>query len=110
LNITMYTIGSTGDVMPYIALGRELQRRGHLVTIACLAMFEETVRSSGLGFAPLAGDAMTVMSNIMKPGVSGLKYLVQVERSICQVAQELKVRTSQLYEIYTAPSTKETVI
>ncbi|XP_043769072.1 PLAC8-like protein 1 [Cervus elaphus] len=30
--------------------------------------------------------------------------------SICQVARELKVRTSQLYEIYTAPLTKETFI
>ena len=29
MRITMFCIGSTGDVRPYIVLGRELKARGH---------------------------------------------------------------------------------
>ena len=34
MRITMLSVGSTGDVRPYVLLGRELQARGHRVTIS----------------------------------------------------------------------------
>ena len=33
MRINMVSIGSTGDVRPYVLLGSELKRRGHEVTI-----------------------------------------------------------------------------
>jgi sterol 3beta-glucosyltransferase len=33
MKIALTTIGSRGDIQPYIALGLELQRNGHSVTI-----------------------------------------------------------------------------
>jgi sterol 3beta-glucosyltransferase len=39
MNILIITIGSRGDVQPYVALGVGLQAAGHRVTIATLASF-----------------------------------------------------------------------
>ena len=37
MNITILTIGTRGDVQPYVALGMGLQESGHAVTIATSA-------------------------------------------------------------------------
>ena len=49
MRIAMICIGSTGDVRPYIVLGRELKRRGHQVTITAFSDFEKTITDEGLG-------------------------------------------------------------
>ena len=53
VRITMFAIGSTGDVRPYCLLGRELKRRGQEITIAAFAPFEDMVTKAGLAFSPL---------------------------------------------------------
>ena len=82
MKITMIALGSTGDVRPYILLGRELKSRGHQITIACFDSFRETLEKEGLGYAPITGNVVEMMANIMKPGTSGVKYLSQVEKTI----------------------------
>jgi UDP:flavonoid glycosyltransferase YjiC (YdhE family) len=49
------TIGTQGDVLPYIALGRGLQAAGHEVTIATLAQFNTLIIENGLRHAALRG-------------------------------------------------------
>ncbi len=56
MRVTMLAVGSRGDVQPYVALGRRLERAGHDVVVATHARFEGFVRAQGLGFASLAGD------------------------------------------------------
>ena len=53
---SMVAIGSTGDVRPYILLGRELQRRGHQTRLIAFAPFEEAARQVGMDFLPLPGS------------------------------------------------------
>lgn len=53
MRITIITIGSTGDVLPYTGLAARLQRDGHEVAIATHAPFEDLVRSRGADFRPL---------------------------------------------------------
>ena len=89
MRIAMLVIGSTGDVRPFVLLGQELKRRGHEITIATFASFEGMVREAGLGFFSLAGDVMEVMANIMKPGTKGVSYLMQVEKSLKDIAPVL---------------------
>ena len=81
----MICIGSTGDVRPYIVLGRELKRRGHQVTITAFSDFEKTITDEGLGFHGLSGNVREFMGNIMKPGVNGVTYLNQVRNSLKDV-------------------------
>ena len=50
------TFGSHGDVLPFLAIGRELARRGHAVTLAAPPSFAERAAAAGLPFHPL-GDA-----------------------------------------------------
>ena len=54
--IVFTTWGSLGDLHPYIALGRELQRRGHDIALATLPAWRPNVERSGLEFQPLRPD------------------------------------------------------
>jgi UDP:flavonoid glycosyltransferase YjiC (YdhE family) len=63
MRITITTIGSRGDVQPYIALGSGLQAAGHTVCVATHARFETLTTGAGLNFAPVAGDPRTVAFN-----------------------------------------------
>ena len=58
MKITMLTIGSTGDVRPYVLLGRELKNRGHEITIATFSGFEKMIADAGLSYRQLSGDAV----------------------------------------------------
>jgi rhamnosyltransferase subunit B len=53
MNLLLLTIGSHGDVHPFIGLGRALAGRGHRVTLAAGPQFEALVRGAGLAFEPL---------------------------------------------------------
>jgi UDP:flavonoid glycosyltransferase YjiC (YdhE family) len=56
MRITILSVGTRGDVQPYIALGLGLQQAGHEVRLATHSIFQEFVSSWGLDFAPLAGN------------------------------------------------------
>lgn len=52
MKITLLTLGTRGDVQPYVALGLGLQRAGHEVTLGSSCDFEDVVTGRGLKFAP----------------------------------------------------------
>ena len=56
MRVRIITIGSEGDVRPYVALGVGLRKAGHDVRVATHTGFELLVREHGLDFAPVAGD------------------------------------------------------
>jgi UDP:flavonoid glycosyltransferase YjiC (YdhE family) len=51
--IVLATFGSLGDLHPYLALGRELRRRGHDVVLATLNAYRSRVEAQGLTFHAL---------------------------------------------------------
>ena len=61
MKILIATIGTRGDVQPYIALGRELMASGHEITICTCAHFEPFIRESGLGYAYVNNDFIDFM-------------------------------------------------
>lgn len=80
MRLTMISIGSTGDVRPYVLLGRELKHRGHEVKIACFAQFEKMVKDAELEFHPLSGNIVNIMSQVMTG--NGVAYLRHFESAI----------------------------
>ena len=48
--ILITTFGSLGDVHPYIAIARELQRRGHTPVIASFDLHREAIEAAGIAF------------------------------------------------------------
>ncbi len=61
--ITILTMGSRGDVQPYIALGVALKKAGAQVRVATLLNFEQFVTGSGLEYAAVQGDLAKVMAS-----------------------------------------------
>jgi sterol 3beta-glucosyltransferase len=56
MKIALTTIGSRGDIQPYIALGIELQKHGHSVSILTHPWAGELVNSYGLDHVPAGED------------------------------------------------------
>lgn len=56
--VLLPTLGSAGDVHPFIALGRELKGRGHRVTVMTNPLFAPLVERQGLGFLPVGSEAV----------------------------------------------------
>jgi rhamnosyltransferase subunit B len=57
LRILLPTIGSSGDVNPFIAIGRALKSRGHDVTVVTNDIFASQIAKNGLAFAALGTTA-----------------------------------------------------
>ncbi|HEY7087715.1 MAG TPA: glycosyltransferase [Tepidisphaeraceae bacterium] len=66
MNVIIVTIGSHGDVHPFVGLGTGLRRRGHDVTLITNPYFEKLARDAGLDFAPL-GTAEQFLSMLHDP-------------------------------------------
>jgi rhamnosyltransferase subunit B len=56
MRILICTIGTGGDVNPYIAVGAELQRRGHEVTLLLNPHFQKRAEAVGLDVVPLGTE------------------------------------------------------
>lgn len=69
LKITCLTIGSRGDVQPYIALCKGLIEEGHQPRIATHAEFEPWVRKHGIDFAPVDGNPAELMRICVEHGM-----------------------------------------
>ncbi len=57
LDFLLPTLGSAGDVIPVLCLGRGLLQRGHAATVVANEEFEEQVQKAGLGFVPMGTRA-----------------------------------------------------
>ena len=56
MKIVIPTLGTRGDVQPYIALALGLQEAGHQVTLSTHPTMEELVTSYGIPFAPMGPE------------------------------------------------------
>lgn len=65
--IVFTTIGSLGDLYPYLALALELRRRGHEPRVITVEQHRERVEAAGITFAPLrVGGADLNDAELMK--------------------------------------------
>ncbi len=53
MNVVISSAGSLGDVLPYVAIGAELRRRGHVVTLVANPTFERLATEAAIGFTPV---------------------------------------------------------
>jgi sterol 3beta-glucosyltransferase len=58
MNVLILTVGSRGDIQPFVALGVGLQKAGYNIRLAAPAVFESFVRQRGLDFAPINDDIL----------------------------------------------------
>jgi UDP:flavonoid glycosyltransferase YjiC (YdhE family) len=62
MRIAIQTLGTRGDVQPYLALARELMAQGHEVQIAAPEQFASFASSLGVPFAPLSGKFLALLN------------------------------------------------
>jgi len=91
VRIVIMAVGSRGDVAPYTGLGVRMQEAGHQVTLATHGLFEELVRSRGLGFHPLPLDTQEQMtSRLAESGTSSpLKVTLAVNKVVADHARPM---------------------
>ncbi|CAE6515254.1 unnamed protein product [Rhizoctonia solani] len=75
MHFTCLTIGSRGDVQPYIALCKGLQADGHKVRIATHKEFQSWVEGHGIEFALVGGDPAELMRICVENGMFTVSFL-----------------------------------
>lgn len=64
LHFTCVTIGTRGDVQPYIALCKGLMKEGHRCRIATHDEFRKWIEGHGIEFRSIGGDPSELMVRI----------------------------------------------
>jgi sterol 3beta-glucosyltransferase len=82
MRITCLTIGSRGDVQPYIALGKRLMQDGHHVRIATHIEFEDWIRGHGIDFKPVVGDPGELMRICIEYGMFTYQFLREASSKV----------------------------
>ncbi|MDP3417455.1 glycosyltransferase [Falsiroseomonas sp.] len=59
--IVLQTLGTRGDVQPFLALARGLQAAGFAVRLATAPRFQAEVEQAGVAFAPLPGEMLALI-------------------------------------------------
>lgn len=61
MRIAIHTLGTRGDIQPYLALALGLKAEGHEILIAGPTQFEAFIGARGIGFAPLPGEYLDLL-------------------------------------------------
>lgn len=83
MNILAISLGSYGDISPFISLGKELQKRGHKFTIGTFTDFKELIIDNNLNFQEISGNSDELVSlllsnsdNSRQSGINGIEFLL----------------------------------
>ncbi|HEY1014989.1 MAG TPA: glycosyltransferase, partial [Herpetosiphonaceae bacterium] len=84
MRVALLTLGSRGDVQPFLALARALRAAGHEPVLAASAGFAPWIRSHGAGFAPISFDAERFFRQpaLERAKGSRLRFLAAMRREI----------------------------
>ncbi len=89
MKITILTYGSRGDVQPFIALARGLQKNGHTVQIAAPHRFADFGRAQGVPIIPLEGDPEEISKIYNDAGGNVLRLVRGMKEYIFSIAVEV---------------------
>lgn len=96
--IAMFTMGTRGDVQPYIYLSKELIRNGYDVTLGSHPCWRNLIEESGIHFEPIGPaidiekEAAMIRGKCLNPAISMLKTMNFVFRII-------QNSTNEIYEV-----------
>lgn len=98
LNVTCLTIGSRGDVQPYIALCKGLLAEGHKPKIATHAEFKDWILGHGIDFAPVDGDPSELMRICIQNGTFTWAFLKEANSKFRGWLDDLLVSAAKACE------------
>ncbi|MEC0256612.1 glycosyltransferase [Paenibacillus lautus] len=92
MKIKLLTIGTRGDVQPFIALARGLQNNGHDVVICTSQDFEGFIRGHGVGFAPIRANMLKLAQSVEGKRMLGsnpFEIMKQMKKLIHPMMQQM---------------------
>ncbi|EFA81475.1 sterol glucosyltransferase [Heterostelium album PN500] len=90
LKVTILTIGSRGDIQPFLALAIALKNFGHSVTLASHELYRNMIENDfGLKFAPLSGDPKELMDLCVRNGIFTPKFIREALSKFRQFIDDL---------------------
>jgi rhamnosyltransferase subunit B len=103
LHVLLPTMGSAGDVHPFIALGVALQARGHRATVLTNPLFQPVVEAQGLGFLAVGTieEANTAIAN---------PELWHLRKGFSVIAQVMVPAIAQTYRLIEKHADSSTVV
>src|SRR5437773_9602398 len=97
MRFVLTPVGSSGDVHPFVGIGRALRARGHDVVMVTGGPFEDVARRAGLGFQGMFSteeyEAATNHPDLWHPR-RGLQIVMRL------VASRLEFAYTRLKEVY----------
>lgn len=93
--IAMFTMGTRGDVQPYIFLSKELMKNGYDVTLGSHPCWKKLIEDAGICFEPIGPDidiekeAAIIRGKVSNPALSMLKTMNFVFRIIQESTYEI---------------------
>jgi UDP:flavonoid glycosyltransferase YjiC (YdhE family) len=90
MHITIHTLGSRGDIQPFIPLALGLERAGYQIRFATFEAFRAFVENHGLEFYPIYGDPLDTMTSEagqawLRAGQNAAANATQMWRAISRV-------------------------
>lgn len=64
MKVLIVTVGSQGDIQPYVALGKALAAAGHAASVCAPEHFQEFVRGHGLDYQPMDNGFIELMATL----------------------------------------------
>ncbi len=93
MNIFIVTLGSRGDVQPYVALGKGLKAAGHTVTLCTSNSFEPFITEHGLNYGYMNDALINLLDSVEGRAAmedsSGTFGLIKTYIRLMQQSQEI---------------------
>ena len=97
MNVFITTLGTRGDVQPYVALGTGLQAAGHTVTICTSARFASFIRDHGLRYGYMTDELMRLVdSDAGREAMENTTGLVAWIRTAAKLMGDVKPLQNQM--------------
>ena len=110
MKVCFFTLGTRGDVQPYVALGKELIKEGHEAVICAGESFRQLVESNGVGFIRTTSDLMAIAATaegkaILEHPVRNLKLALRCSKEVINPAYR-----KTLEEFYAAAGDADVIV
>lgn len=110
MKVCFFTLGTRGDVQPYVALGRELVKEGHKAVICVGESFRQFIESNGIDFVPTASDLMVIAASpegkaILEHPIRNLKLALRYSKEVINPAYR-----KTLEEFYAAAGDADLIV